>query len=68
MRTFLGVLAVAMLATGLFGNPAQARCWWNGYRTVCVHHPYWWYHRPHGWHSSYWRHRRWCYYHPYRCR
>jgi hypothetical protein len=70
MKMILALLATVTLAVALFAtSPAEARCWWNGFRRVCVHpHPHWWHHRPPGWHFSYWQHRRWCYYHPYRCR
>jgi len=62
------VLVGATLATALFGTaPAEARCWWNGYRRVCDRWvappppPVW--PRYPGWEQH-----RWCYYHPYRCR
>jgi hypothetical protein len=60
MKVILAVVTAVTLAAALStSSPAEARCWWNGYRWVCVHHhPWWWYHRPHGWHYSYWRHRR----------
>ncbi len=65
MKTILVALAVATLAAALSANPAHARCWWNGHRTVCNHRwnapPYW---------PRYpgWEHHRWCYYHPGWCR
>jgi hypothetical protein len=69
MKTTLAALAVAMLATGLFASPAQARCWWNGYRTVCDrNYPGWWNRQPPGWDYRRWQRQRWCYEHPYRCR
>jgi hypothetical protein len=49
-------LAVVMFAGLFWSPPAEARCWWNGFRTVCTHH------RHHYWHARYWYPR---YYRPY---
>ena len=35
------ILSVFMLAGLFWPNQAEARCWWNGYRTVCTHRHYW---------------------------
>jgi len=40
MRKLLGVLAAAILMLVLLAPPAEARCWWNGYRWHCTHHRY----------------------------
>jgi hypothetical protein len=42
MKMLWALLAAVTLATALMtSSPAEARCWWNGYRRVCVHpHPY----------------------------
>lgn len=49
-------LAVVMFAGLFWSPPAEARCWWNGFRTVCTHHGH------HYWHARYWYPR---YYRPY---
>jgi len=38
----LGALAGAILVLVLLAPPAEARCWWNGYRWHCTryHHHY----------------------------
>ena len=51
MKYILGTVAAAMLAGAVFVQPAEARCWWNGFETVCVHHFY----PHHWWHHRYWR-------------
>ena len=42
MKQILGAFAAAMLALVLLAPPAEARCWWNGYRWHCTryHHHY----------------------------
>lgn len=53
MKVILSTLAVAMLAGALFVQPAEARCWWNGYQWHCwhPHHSwYWHHHHRHDWH------------------
>jgi hypothetical protein len=56
MRFILGALAAATLLVGVAAwQPAEARCFWNGYGWQCWHHShhYWggWRHhyRPYGW-------------------
>ena len=51
MKLILGALAAATLLTGIAAaQPAEARCFWNGYVTECFrthHHSWWWrHHRP----------------------
>jgi hypothetical protein len=38
MRFILGALAAVAIAGVAFVQPAEARCFWNGFETVCVHH------------------------------
>ena len=42
MRKLFGAFALAILALMLLAPPAEARCWWNGYRWHCTryHHHY----------------------------
>ena len=68
MKIMLGALATLVLAAGLLtssSKPAEARCWWNGYRTVCNGYGYY---NPTPW-PRYpgWQQHSWCYYHPRRC-
>ena len=57
MKVVLGTLAAAMLFGAVWAQPAEARCFWNGYGTVCTHH-YWGGGPWHRWHRHYW-HRGW---------
>ena len=36
----LGAIVAAAIAGVAFVQPAEARCFWNGFETVCVHHNY----------------------------
>ena len=59
-------LVIATLATFLLGiavlaQPAEARCFWNGFAMECYHHPGW-YGRHHYWGPPPWGYR---YYGPY---
>lgn len=65
MKYVLSGLAAFMLLGAVMSTPAEARCWWNGFATVCGpryggyyrshYRPWWGYHRHH-----YWRdHRYW---------
>jgi hypothetical protein len=56
VKKILMALAVVMLAGLFWSQPAEARCWWNGFRWHCTH-----YYRHHYW-SGYYPYR---YYHPY---
>ena len=38
MRFILGALVAIAVAGVAFVQPAEARCFWNGFETVCVHH------------------------------
>jgi hypothetical protein len=72
------VLAVAaIILTGLLWSPpAEARCWWNGWRWHCAHYRHYWGHhywRHHYWRSGYYPYRYYGYYYrpyyyrPYYC-
>ncbi len=55
MKIILGALTALTLLAGVAASqPAEARCFWNGYVMECWHHPhgYWGWHRPHYW--RYW--------------
>jgi hypothetical protein len=67
MKTMLAGLAVVMLTAGLFATPAEARCWWNGWRTVCNRAPAWREASPWPRYPG-WEQHRYCYYHPRACR
>ena len=69
MKKFAIVLAALIVTAVFWPQQAEARCWWNGYRTVCNHYrPYWYgyryrYYRPYyygGYYAPY-------YYRPYVC-
>ena len=49
MKKIVMALAVVMLAGLFWPSPAEARCWWNGYRWACSHQ-----YRHHYWRSGYW--------------
>lgn len=40
MRFILGALAAAVIAGVAFVQPAEARCFWNGFATICTHGGY----------------------------
>ena len=44
MRFILGTIMAAAVASIAFVQPAEARCFWNGFETVCVHHSFPGYH------------------------
>jgi len=54
VKKLLGALAAVTLTLMMMAPPAEARCWWNGYRWHCHH-----YYGHHYWHARYW-------WHPYR--
>ena len=59
MRKFvLATLAALAIGSAAFAQPAEARCWWNGYSWHCWGgpHAWWWRH-----HHPYWRHYGWGY-------
>jgi hypothetical protein len=47
MKAILGAMAAVALFVGVAATqPAEARCWWNGFATECWHpHHNWWWHR-----------------------
>ena len=61
MKKIVMAPALVMFAGLFWSQPAEARCWWNGYRTHCTHY------RHHYLHTGYWHpgyyHRH--YYRPY---
>ena len=78
MKKIVMTLAFVMFAGLFMSSAAEARCWWNGYRTVCTHRHYWsghyypyryyarpYYYRPYYWyggHRYYRHHHRYPYY------
>jgi hypothetical protein len=38
MKFILGTLMALAVTAVAFVQPAEARCFWNGFETVCVHH------------------------------
>ena len=42
MKKIVMALAVIMLAGLFWPSQAEARCWWNGYRTQCTHYRHYW--------------------------
>ena len=38
MRFILGAITAVAIAGVAFVQPAEARCFWNGFETVCTHH------------------------------
>ena len=56
MKFVVAAMTAVMLAGAVWAQPAQARCWSNGYAVQCWHHyphPYW--HR-HAWRERHWHH------------
>ena len=50
MRFILGALAAVTLLVGVAASqPADARCFWNGFAMQCFHRPHFY-----GWHHRYW--------------
>jgi len=56
MKYILSALAAVTLLVGIGASqPAEARCFWNGFGWECVHHGPWWGHRHHAFfHRPYW--------------
>ena len=46
MKLMLAALAGTMLLGAAISTPAEARCWWNGYTTVCTPRHYYRAYRP----------------------
>jgi hypothetical protein len=68
VKKLFGVLAAVLLALVVLAPPAEARCWWNGYRWHCHHrHHYysrhWYPYRYYGYYSNPYYYRP--YYRPY---
>ena len=66
MKKVFGALAAILLALVLFAPPAEARCWWNGYRTQCTQYRNYvrpWYPYRYGYYRPYYR--SYSYYRPY---
>ena len=40
MKKTLGLVAAVLLAFFVLSPPAEAHCWWNGYRWHCANHRY----------------------------
>jgi hypothetical protein len=59
MKYILSALAAVTLLVGVAASqPAEARCFWNGWGWSCVHrgfHPGWGWNRPWGWHRPWHR-------------
>jgi hypothetical protein len=53
-KLIIGALAAFLLGTAVFAQPAEARCFWNGFATVCNGPPGW--ARHHYWGPHHWRH------------
>ena len=50
MRIILGALTAMALLVGVAASqPAEARCFWNGFAMECFHHPHFGYWRDRGW-------------------
>jgi hypothetical protein len=48
MKYVLSALAAVTLLVGVAASqPAEARCFWNGFETVCVQRHHYWMNRPH---------------------
>jgi hypothetical protein len=47
MRFILGALAAAVIAGVAFVQPAEARCFWNGFEVVCTPRHHFGFYRPH---------------------
>ncbi len=42
-KIVIATLAAFLLGTAAMAQPAEARCWWNGYAWHCWHpHAWWW--------------------------
>jgi hypothetical protein len=61
MKRIVVALAAVIVTALLWSPPAEARCWWNGYRTVCTHRHYWGYYHPYRYYRPYY----YGYYGPY---
>jgi hypothetical protein len=67
MKRIVVALAAVIVTALLWSPPAEARCWWNGYRTVCTHRHYWGYYHPYRYYRPYYGYYGPYYYRPYVC-
>jgi hypothetical protein len=44
VKTIATALAAIILSALFWSQPAEARCWWNGYRWHCSHYRHHYYH------------------------
>jgi hypothetical protein len=66
VKTIYAALAAIILSGLVWSSPAEARCWWNGYRWQCTHHRYYSHYRPY--YYGYYRPAYYPYYYrPYYC-
>ena len=65
MKKIVMALAVVILAGLFWSNPAEARCWWNGFRWHCTHHYRHHYSYGHYYPYRYYRPYYYGYYRPY---
>jgi hypothetical protein len=62
MKIILGALAAVALFAGVAASqPAEARCFWNGFAMECFHRHWggYWHQRYWGWDRPYHRHWGW---------
>lgn len=60
MKYILSALAAVTLLVGVAASqPAEARCFWNGWSWSCSHPGWGGWHRPWGWHRHWGWHRSW---------
>ena len=68
MKTIYAALAAVILSGLVWSSPAEARCWWNGYRWHCTHHRYYTHYRHYRPYYGYYRPAYYPYYYrPYYC-
>jgi len=65
MKKIVMALALVMFAGLFWSSAAEARCWWNGYRTVCTHRHYYGYYNPYLYYRPYYYGYYGPYYRPY---
>ena len=67
MKTLIAALAAVVLSALLWSQPAEARCWWNGYRWHCTHYRHHYWHVRHYPYYGYYGYYQPYYYRPYYC-